>query len=226
MIRLINEQDEFLLSQLLDGDLPAEQAEELHRRMELEPELRQVYAQLSEVNESLTGRRADQPVMQWDAFRREIMDSIRIESGSSRMPRLARWFRVGVSLAAAASIALAVVIYNYRPAGEQPVAVVAFEPAPEQPSHVPQEDEPIVIFHRPGLMANARSSDSAQTGAGREVSSGAIQVSFEKSSEITEQYNQRDQMLRSSPSIQYHVGSPPVDRPVVDDLFAVLGPLG
>ncbi len=227
MTRLINEQDEFLLSRLLDGDLPAEQADALRQRMEREPELRQVYAQLTGMDKLLAGRRSDRPTLSWDTFRHEIMDQVRRQGARGRVIRLANWLRVGVPLAAAASIVLAILVYQNRPAGEQPAgggtAGVAVH---EQKSASPKDDAPLVIFHRPKLMASARPVGRTETGASRESSTGEIRVTFEKSPELTEQYHQRDQMLRSSPSIQYHVESPTVAPPAVDELFAALGPLG
>ncbi len=224
MTRLINEQDEFLLSRLLDGDLPAAQADALRQRLEREPELRRIYAQLSRVDKLLAGRRSDQPAVRWDTFRHEIMTEVRRQSSRSRVIRLANWLRVGVPLAAAASIALAVFVYHYRPAGDQPadrsaVQLAVHDRPPEQKLLSAAEGEPLVIFHRPGLLAPAQPNDQEST-------SGEIEVTFEKSAELTEEYRQRDQMLRSSPSIQYHVSSPAVAPPAADELSATLGPLG
>lgn len=231
MTRFINEQDEFLLSRLLDGDLPAEQDEALRRRMERDPELRRVYAQLAGVDKLLAGRRTDRPEVQWGAFRREIMDRVRRQDTRGRVIRLASWLRVGVPLAAAASIALAVFVYQYRsareqPVGDRPVTVVVHDPVRDQAPSTATEEEPVVIFHRPAaLAATARLTAHTETGA-RTSPADEIEVIFEKSPELTEQYRQRDQMLRGSPSMQYHVGSPPVIPPDVDELFDTLEPVG
>lgn len=77
----VSEHDEFLLSQLLDGDLPEPEAVILRTRLENEPALRRAFEELSEVNRLVQARRADQPAVDYDRFHSLLMQ--RLEVGSS-----------------------------------------------------------------------------------------------------------------------------------------------
>jgi hypothetical protein len=72
----ITEHDEYLLSLLLDNDLPAEQAAALRRRLDEEPELRACFDALARVNSAVTSRREDVPGVNLDAFHANLMRTI------------------------------------------------------------------------------------------------------------------------------------------------------
>ena len=57
----LNENDEYLLSRLLDNDLPADQAAGLRARLQTEPELRACYDSLGRLNAALERRGAGAP---------------------------------------------------------------------------------------------------------------------------------------------------------------------
>ncbi len=111
---LINEHDEFLLSRLLDNDLPPAEAETLRRRIEAEPALARAYARMARLDSLLKERRADQPQMDWKAFHARVTNRVERAAeakASSPIIRLSRWLAIGVPLAAAAAIALAVILW-------------------------------------------------------------------------------------------------------------------
>ncbi len=62
MMSDVTERDEFLLSQLLDGDLPPVEADALRERMARDPALREAYESLARVNAAIERQRDDQPV--------------------------------------------------------------------------------------------------------------------------------------------------------------------
>lgn len=72
----ISEQDEFLLSQLVDGDMPAEQAAALRERLVAEPVLRECFEAMYRVNEALKARRADQPTINIELFHDRLMQQV------------------------------------------------------------------------------------------------------------------------------------------------------
>lgn len=72
----VSEHDEFLLSQLLDGDLPEPEAVVLRTRLENEPALRRAFEELSEVNRLMQARRADPPVVDYDRFHSVLMQQL------------------------------------------------------------------------------------------------------------------------------------------------------
>lgn len=61
----ITQHDEYLLSRLVDGDLPGDEAESLRGRMEREPDLRAAFQSLVRLDAALKARRADQPRVDW-----------------------------------------------------------------------------------------------------------------------------------------------------------------
>jgi anti-sigma factor RsiW len=154
MSRPINEQDEFLLSRLLDDDLSPQEAADLRARMQREPELQEAYQALSRIDSLLVARRADQPQVDWTRFHREVMDQVEAEAGSRRTIRLTDFLRVGMVLAAAASIALVVWFWPHNGAGiansnPHPTVLAVNYPRPKpadtndiEVSYVRSQDQP------------------------------------------------------------------------------------
>src|SRR5436853_326195 len=99
----ISEQDEFLLSQLLDGELDSTAAEGLRARIEREPALEQAYARMHRLNGLLAARGATTASVDLPALRNEIMDSLR-GSNAPAVIRFPAWKWAAGMLAAAASV--------------------------------------------------------------------------------------------------------------------------
>jgi hypothetical protein len=123
----IHEQDEFLLSRLLDDDLSPEESASLRARMEREPELRRAYAAMTRIESLLTARRADQPQVDWSRFHSRVMSQVEAEAAHPATIKLANYLRAALPLAAAAAIALAVWFWPHnrpgpiKPIGQGPI---------------------------------------------------------------------------------------------------------
>lgn len=158
----INEQDEFLLSRLLDDDLAPDEAAALRERMEREPALESAFESMRRVDALLQKRQADQAVVDWDRFHGAVMNAVDEDAaGSPPVIKLSRWLGIGVPLAAAAAIALIVTLYRGEPdsqsTGPGPVAqhgtgtndamVSKTEVRPKQDE--PDADPIIVAFKQP-----------------------------------------------------------------------------
>ncbi len=76
MIRNISEHDEYLLSLLLDNDLPEDQATALRHRLESEPNLRACYDELVRLNAALQARRTTKPAVQLEGFHAKLMQRL------------------------------------------------------------------------------------------------------------------------------------------------------
>jgi anti-sigma factor RsiW len=72
----ISEHDEFLLSQLVDGDLPVDDAALLRQRLIAEPALRECYEEHCRLDQALVARRASQPVVDLDSFHAQVMQRL------------------------------------------------------------------------------------------------------------------------------------------------------
>jgi len=105
----VSEDDEYLLSRLLDGELEGEARSSLLARLEVEPALRGCYESLQRVNAALLERRADVPVVDYGRLHERVMAEVRAESRrAARTLRFPMWARIAAPLAAAAAIALVV----------------------------------------------------------------------------------------------------------------------
>lgn len=99
MITELTEQDYELLSQYLDGELPAAQVQELRARLLAEPPLRAGFERIKTVNDHVTG-----------AFKVSGVDTVpahvvqRLQHATSREDKGAYQRRVGWGLAVAASV--------------------------------------------------------------------------------------------------------------------------
>jgi hypothetical protein len=141
----INEQDEFLLGELLDGNLPEAEAQALRERLEREPALRSAYDEIRRLNDLLTARRADQPVVDWDRFHRQVMEAVDAEPvAAPSVIRFPMWARVAVPLAAAAAVALVVTLYD---PGTQEVVVEYV-----QPGEPTSAGDCTFVYNRPGAV--------------------------------------------------------------------------
>ena len=197
----VEEQDQFLLSRLLDGDLLADEATALRRRLEREPALRAAFESLAQVDALLEDRRADWPTVDWPRFREAVMDAVEAEtSAPPAIIRSVHWMRVGVPLAAAAAIAVLVTLYRSGPetdgpeAGPGPGPVVAVVPSGDDPAPT------LVRFKRHWFSPRAEA--------------GVIQVTFAQSAQLEEVTQQQDRANRERPSsVIAGVGPPSLPDP-------------
>lgn len=191
-MRRIDENDEFLLSQLLDGDLPADEADALRLRMDTEPALREAFEQLARVNQLLVRRREDQPEVDWDRFHERVMASVQQEKPSRPgIIPLARYLWIGAPLAAAAAVALLFTVQApegpvrpgpepLEPVGRTPIRVAVGPPPAERPTGAPEID-----FHR----ALAKAAEKPAT----------PQVDFVRSERLDQAIRDQDEARRNRP---------------------------
>lgn len=176
MVR-INEHDEFLLSRLLDGDLPAAEAEALRRRIEAEPALAAVYARMVRLDGVLKGRAGDRPQVDWRAFHARVLNRVELaaeENASPLFVRVSRWLAIGVPLAAAAVIAL---VFILRSPGGKPAGGPGPAPLPGGTL--------VVVVERPVPVVPA--------------AEGSIKVSFKRSQQLAEATWQADAIADEQP---------------------------
>jgi len=224
----ISEQDEFLLSQLLDGTLSEPEAADLRARLDRDPDLRAAFESLARVDRLLTERRGAVPEIDWNQLHAAVMQKIASPtSHSPRILQLPRWLRVAAPLAIAAAIALVFLVHTpfgdggkNAPSGgsveivyHAPAAPIeqASAPAPDAlPIHggqiTPQGGAIIVEFQRP---------DTNRTAQG--TSNDPVEVIFPHSTELAEQVRKADQARESLPSWQLHMVTKQQEAPVAAD---------
>lgn len=152
MNRGISEQDEFLLSRLLDGDLSAAESEALRDRMQREPALQEAFASLTRIDALLSGQAGDQPGVDWPVYHGRVMEAVRAQRRPvSKIIRFPLW--LGATGAVAAAAAVVLMVTTHRPLtdvpepGKQGSAIrVAFNQ--QQPAV--GDGELIVNVHRAG----------------------------------------------------------------------------
>lgn len=200
----ISEQDEFLLSQLLDGGLPEVEAAAVRARILREPELRAALADLERLNGVLVGQRSRQAAVDFAALRRDIMDEVE----AARRPAIIRfpmWGRMAGLVAAAAAIAIVVGIYHRAGTPDTPRIEVAVNQPAQQPEPGPaisipdptpapqladarQEPAPLVVrFNRPSAPRDTRAT---------------FKVSYARSDDRATAVKARDTEYRSRPSVR------------------------
>lgn len=182
----INKHDEFLLSELLDGNLPTSEAQQLRERMSAEPHLREAYETLERVHSLVDSRRSDQPSVDWESFHQQVMDQVRAEQDQpSQVIRFPRWAAIGVPLAAAAAIALVLLIERTPEPTSTPETV---------PVHV------IVSGPRSGDGPGELSVTIDRPGIPAEPPTAVIDVAFTQSAEMDELIRQLDEERQNQPS--------------------------
>jgi hypothetical protein len=192
MDRHVNEQDEFLLSRLLDGDLPAEEASALRKRMDDEPALRAAFDGLGRLDAMLQARRADAPRIDFSRFHQQVMAAVETRGSEPAIIKLSKWLRYAAPLAAAAAIALLVLAYwrDHHPARVDPPVVPAIvENTRPEPRHQPDVMQPEGPAARPAMVVRY----------GRPRSLGQrsnIQVSYSRSDKLFDEYRAMDHRNR------------------------------
>ncbi len=196
----ISEHDEFLLSELLDGNLPDEQSVALRERMTREPELARAYESLARVDQLLAARRGVRPAFDFHRLQEAVMSDVRRRSGwRTALYRFPLWARYAAPLAAAAAISLAVLLNS--PAGPQPVSpahdtvanntVANNDPSPGQGDDATNAVAPATPEIRVVVQFN-RPQPTPQ--------SGRITVAYARSDQqLAEHYRQFDETRRSRP---------------------------
>ena len=120
------EQQEFLLSQYLDGDLDEAARRALQRQLEADPELAARLEKLRQADRLVQAWAGPAPELDWDRFTAE---AARRRAGYETWRRRSRILRLYAPLSAAAAIALAVTVYfvagQWRPAEAPPEPFVS-----------------------------------------------------------------------------------------------------
>jgi len=120
------EQQEFLLSQYLDGDLDEAARRELQRQLEADPKLAARLEKLRQADRLVQAWAGPAPELDWDRFAAE---AARRRAGYETWRRRSRILRLYAPLSAAAAIALAVTVYfvagRWRPAETPPERFVS-----------------------------------------------------------------------------------------------------
>lgn len=215
--RPINEHDEFLLSRLLDDDLPSGEAASLRERLEQEPELRRAYASMQRLDALLTARRQDQPQMDWAQFHSQVMEQVTAEAGHRRVIRLADFLRVSLPLAAAAAIALVVWLWPQgqsvkpQPGGGLPGAQIAqhSDERPDSPAGGSLTED--TIEGRPALVIRYhRPHQPDQDGSAQ------VRVSYARSDDLLQQYREMDERNKNREPWQTVLASDTRSSPKLD----------
>lgn len=221
----VSEQDEFLLSRMLDRDLTGEEESALLRRLAAEPALKMSYRSLAEVNDALAARRGDVPDVDYDGFHERVMEQVEAETGeAARVVRFPAWARVAAPLAAAAAIVLAVwfqpgsVPTSVTPPGVGPVAqrdvtppvveeTTAVDPtvlanaAPSTSVEIVRTT--LAAARYPDVVVVNLTGDSTGLGRGRAADAGdasAIKVSFARSTDLANATQKVDDERARQPS--------------------------
>jgi anti-sigma factor RsiW len=209
----IDETEEFLLSRLLDGDLPAAEADVLRRRIEREPELGEAFDALAGVDRLLARRRDDEPRVDWGRFHARVMQAVTETAAPPRMViPLSRYLWFGGPLAAAAAIALLFTIQARDlpspagPSGPVPIRVVL---------SVPRESAGGSIDVQYRRLAPAAPAEST-----------TLQVAFVRSEQMDNLVRDQDQAQRDRPPSlvvkAMHRASSPTPTPGSMDPFGAI----
>lgn len=216
--RGVSDEDEYLLSRMLDGDLAGEEESTVLRRLAAEPALRACHESLSQVNEALVARRADAPSVDYEAFHEELMEKVEAESGRAapRIVRFPTWARFAAPLAVAAAIAFAVLLRpgstpSPIPSHEtdqvarnipEPVAP-AVDQAVREPVQIAQADDKPLATVRTTLAAyhaDVIVVDMKGERPERATSSELIEVKFARSTDLAQATQKGDDERARQPS--------------------------
>lgn len=216
----VSEQDEFVLSQLLDGGLAGAQQDLIVQRMAAEPALQAAFDALARVDTALDRHRSPVPAVDYDRFHTQVMKQIRAEAGkTARTLRFPVWARFAAPLAAAAAIAMVVWMQpglrQDRPTPGFGDVLVQQDPTPDPgsmiavlPPDAPAEPVVVVMTHAPGSAAS-RGEIAIEFGklASAERPVEAIQVSFNRSADIAGAVQQGDDERARQPARRVFVAS-------------------
>jgi hypothetical protein len=199
----ITEHEEFLLSRLLDGDLPADQASVLRERIEREPTLSRAWQKLRRINDLLIQRRSDTWDLDVHEFHVQVMDRLAAEPiPAARVLRFPRWLRVAMPLAAAAAVAIAFIVWTppeadqQSPAGPGSLTIAYHTPASPAPA---KAGTLIVRYHRPGDTTTPQAQP--------------VHVAYARSSELEDYYRRTDEARRNQPSSHLYIMHAESDTP-------------
>jgi len=195
MDQMMTENDDYLLSRLLDDDLSPDESAAMRHRMSNEPALRARFEAITEVHRLLRQRQADAPTADWDAFHQRVMRAVEAET----RPPIIRFplsLRVGVPFAAASAIVLLFALNPFshdatdRNPAPHPTHVVTAPTAPPQPIRLARPDHtPLTVtFDRP-------------SGKRRRRSRHIVRVTYTRSEDLAAAVRQRDEAGRRLPSI-------------------------
>ncbi len=207
----IDEHNEFLLSQLIDGDLPADQAAALRERLTREPALQEAYEALTQVDRLLVGQTRTLPQVDWRRFQARVMERaipVQSNSASPKVIRLPRWARVAMPVAVAASMAwllMLAVLPSPTHGPAEPIEIVFHSPQPTSPG---TEASPEIL-----IVQYDRSSPAAQEDRGD------LQVAFPRSPELALEIRRVDEAREALPSWHLFMVNTPdqIDPAIIDD---------
>ena len=121
----VSEEDEFAVTEFLDGTLPREHQAALQQRIENEPGLRAVMEEYRSLD-GVVKSAMPMPAVKWDLLAERLSESVDAQSQRSRM-FIGNWLKQPMRLAVAAmiliAIGLAILISNSR-GGNKPVATM------------------------------------------------------------------------------------------------------
>ena len=223
--RFVSQNDEFMLSRLLDDDLPADDAARLRERLEREPALREAFSSLARVDECLVRRQDDQPWVDYAQFHAQIMSAITAEASPTRTVRFPTWLRIGIPLAAAAAV-IALLIWVQPGMVEKPGADSAV-PRIQVAENIFEDGDPNVVDRAsPGVDRASTSDETHQLSPlrrlivqvnrpapGRTALVIADGVAYSRSDELQEMIRQRDEDQRNQPAQCLFLASSSPDSP-------------
>lgn len=217
---MLSEQDEFLLSRLIDGDLSPEEITALQARLAREPALRETLDQLQRLNGALLTQRAAQPRVNLALLHADIMREVE-SSQSPAIIRFPLWTRAAGLIAAAAAIVLMFTVF--RPAGapriESPTQLAQ---APPSPTNIPSAVPPGAANPGKGpaptaitLAANPDiPSDNVHVKFNRPspARSSGIKISYVRSDVLANAMKARDTERQNRPTVSVMVAQRPKPR--------------
>jgi anti-sigma factor RsiW len=122
---VVSEEDEFAISEYLDGTLSSEDLGGLERRMEAEPALRGAMKEYLSLDRAMK-QAMPMPAVKWDILAERLSESIDTQSQRSRM-FIGNWMKQPMRLAAAAVFILGLglaILITLSTGGEQRVVTV------------------------------------------------------------------------------------------------------
>jgi anti-sigma-K factor RskA len=126
----ISEEDEFAISEYLDGTLAEDARGELERRMEAEPQLRGMMKEYLSLDRAMK-QTMPMPAINWEVLAERLSETIDAEGQRSRM-FIGNWMKQPMRLAAAAmmiiGLGVAILVALSGRGGERPISNVIVNP--------------------------------------------------------------------------------------------------
>lgn len=203
----VSEQDEYLLGQLLDGELnPADEAN-IRKRLKTEPALHQRYTELNSLDAAMAQLGSRQPSVDYGHFHQQLMDRVATESQQTRgvLIRFPLWLRITAPIAVAASILLAVLLQPMGTTVQPGPSIGTHEFAANTAQSHTQEASPalltVVVATPSRVRADAPEALDIQVSRpSAQPEADGIQVSYARDTQIAEAIRQADTEQANRPS--------------------------